>query len=60
LKLVRICCSEISTFCSDEVFEEKKTRVPIIVSITIETTGTMLMGTDISAALTTFETLRYH
>jgi 5-methyltetrahydrofolate--homocysteine methyltransferase len=38
-----------------KVFEEKKTRVPIIVSITIETTGTMLMGTDISAALTTFE-----
>ncbi len=29
--------------------------IPIIVSITIETTGTMLMGTDIAAALTTFE-----
>lgn len=38
-----------------KVFEEKKIKIPIIVSITIETTGTMLMGTDISAALTTFE-----
>ncbi|MCX7929786.1 MAG: homocysteine S-methyltransferase family protein [Chlorobi bacterium] len=32
--------------------------VPIIVSVTIETTGTMLMGTDIAAALTTFEPYR--
>ncbi len=30
-------------------------QIPIIVSVTIETTGTMLMGTDIAAALTTFE-----
>jgi len=37
------------------VFNEKKIKLPIIVSITIETTGTMLMGTDISAALTTLE-----
>lgn len=29
--------------------------LPIVVSVTIETTGTMLMGTDIAAALTTFE-----
>lgn len=32
--------------------------IPIIVSVTIETTGTMLMGTDIAAALTTFEPYR--
>jgi 5-methyltetrahydrofolate--homocysteine methyltransferase len=38
-----------------KVFEEKKIKIPVIVSITIETTGTMLMGTDISAALTTLE-----
>lgn len=38
-----------------KVFEEKRIKIPMIVSITIETTGTMLMGTDISAALTTFE-----
>lgn len=37
------------------VFEEKKISIPVLVSITIETTGTMLMGTDISAALTTLE-----
>ncbi len=37
------------------VFEEKKIKLPIIVSVTIETTGTMLLGTDISAALTTLE-----
>ncbi|GIV22230.1 MAG: hypothetical protein KatS3mg039_1351 [Candidatus Kapaibacterium sp.] len=30
-------------------------QIPIIVSVTIETTGTMLMGTDIAAALATFE-----
>lgn len=40
---------------ASKVFQEKKIQLPIIVSITIETTGTMLMGTDISAALTTFE-----
>ncbi|MCX8011409.1 MAG: homocysteine S-methyltransferase family protein, partial [Ignavibacteria bacterium] len=38
-----------------KVFEERKTKLPIIVSVTIETTGTMLLGTDISAALTTLE-----
>ncbi|MFN4112072.1 MAG: homocysteine S-methyltransferase family protein, partial [Ignavibacteria bacterium] len=38
-----------------KVFNEKRIKLPIIVSITIETTGTMLMGTDISAALTTLE-----
>ncbi|MGB9664280.1 MAG: homocysteine S-methyltransferase family protein [Ignavibacteria bacterium] len=38
-----------------KVFDENRIKIPIIVSITIETTGTMLMGTDISAALTTFE-----
>ncbi len=36
-------------------FEEKKKRLPIIVSVTIESTGTMLLGTEISAALTTIE-----
>jgi len=36
-------------------FGEKGRRVPIIASITIETTGTMLMGTEVAAALTTLE-----
>ena len=32
-------------------------RVPILVSVTIETTGTMLMGSEIGAALTTLSAL---
>jgi 5-methyltetrahydrofolate--homocysteine methyltransferase len=32
-------------------------RVPIFVEVTVETTGTMLMGTEIAAALTTLEPL---
>ncbi len=38
-----------------KLFEDKKKKLPVIVSVTVETTGTMLMGTDISAALTTIE-----
>src|SRR3954447_25914784 len=34
------------------VFEEKRVRVPVIAQVTIETFGTMLNGTEISAALT--------
>ena len=34
------------------VFEEKHTRVPVIAQVTIEVFGTMLNGTEISAALT--------
>ncbi len=37
------------------LFEERGEKTPIIVSVTIETIGTMLMGTEIAAALTTFE-----
>src|ERR671919_60665 len=33
-------------------FEEKRVRVPVIAQVTIETFGTMLNGTEISAALT--------
>ena len=36
-------------------FEERDVRLPIIVSVTIEMTGTMLMGTEIAAALTILE-----
>ena len=36
-------------------FNESGKQVPIIVSVTIETMGTMLMGTEISAALTIIE-----
>lgn len=38
-----------------EYFEEARRRVPIIASVTVETMGTLLLGTEISAALTTLE-----
>jgi 5-methyltetrahydrofolate--homocysteine methyltransferase len=38
-----------------ELFSDLKRKVPVIASVTIEMTGTMLMGTEISAALTTLE-----
>ncbi|HET6855330.1 MAG TPA: homocysteine S-methyltransferase family protein, partial [Pyrinomonadaceae bacterium] len=34
------------------VFEEKRTRVPVIAQVTIEVFGTMLNGTEIAAAVT--------
>jgi 5-methyltetrahydrofolate--homocysteine methyltransferase len=37
------------------IFAEKKRKLPVITSVTVETMGTMLMGTEISAALTTLE-----
>lgn len=36
-------------------FADLKRRIPVIVSVTIETTGTMLLGTEIAAALTSLE-----
>ena len=41
----------------EDVFEEVDTRLPVIASVTIETTGTMLLGSDIACALTTLEAL---
>ena len=38
-----------------EYFEEIGRKVPVIVSVTIETMGTMLMGTEIAAAVTALE-----
>ena len=38
-----------------EYFEQARRRVPIIVSVTIESMGTMLLGTEISAALISLE-----
>ena len=38
-----------------DYFAQAKKRVPVIVSVTIETLGTMLLGTEISAALTSIE-----
>ncbi|MDY6785398.1 MAG: methionine synthase [Cyanobacteriota bacterium] len=39
----------------EEVFEKKGQRLPLMVSITMEIMGTMLVGTEISAALTILE-----
>ncbi|HEX9962295.1 MAG TPA: homocysteine S-methyltransferase family protein, partial [Pyrinomonadaceae bacterium] len=38
-----------------EFFEKKRVRIPVIAQVTIETFGTMLNGTEISAALTALE-----
>ncbi|HXU22388.1 MAG TPA: homocysteine S-methyltransferase family protein, partial [Tepidiformaceae bacterium] len=40
-----------------DVFAETGTRVPVIASVTIETTGTMLLGSDIACALTALDCL---
>lgn len=36
-------------------FEDLNRRVPVIVSVTVETMGTLLLGTEIAAAITTLE-----
>ncbi|MCU1288582.1 MAG: methionine synthase (B12-dependent) [Acidobacteria bacterium] len=38
-----------------EFFEKNRVRIPVITQVTIETFGTMLNGTEISAALTALE-----
>ena len=38
-----------------DLFAERKTRIPVIAQVTIETFGTMLNGTEIGAALTALE-----
>ncbi len=40
---------------SKEILESKKIDIPLMVSITMETTGTMLVGSDIASALTILE-----
>ncbi len=40
---------------SKEVIDSKNIDIPIMVSITMETTGTMLVGSDIASALTILE-----
>ncbi|MEX2081579.1 MAG: homocysteine S-methyltransferase family protein, partial [Dehalococcoidia bacterium] len=41
----------------EAAMEELGTRLPVIASMTIESTGTMLLGSDIACALTTLEAL---
>ncbi len=40
---------------SQEIMNERQLDIPLMVSITMETTGTMLVGSDIAAALTILE-----
>ncbi len=39
----------------EEIFEKKQVRLPLMVSVTVEAFGTMLVGSEISAALTILE-----
>lgn len=47
--------TKIALCAVQDLFRDRKTRIPVIASVTVETTGTMLMGTEISAALTALE-----
>ena len=38
-----------------EFFEERRVRVPVVVSVTVESNGTLLLGTEIAAALVALE-----
>ena len=40
---------------ANDVFEETGVYVPVIVSVTVETTGTLLIGSEMGAVLTTLE-----
>ncbi|HEY3875176.1 MAG TPA: homocysteine S-methyltransferase family protein [Candidatus Kapabacteria bacterium] len=40
---------------AQDLFRDKRAKIPVIASVTIETMGTMLMGTEIGAALTALE-----
>ena len=42
-------------FASQEVIKNRNIELPIMISITMETTGTMLVGSDIASALTILE-----
>jgi 5-methyltetrahydrofolate--homocysteine methyltransferase len=45
-----------ATACLD-VMREKNKRLPLMVQVTMETTGTMLLGTEMAAAIATLEAL---
>ena len=45
----------IDEWKKSDIMDWRNSTIPIICSVTIETTGTMLMGTEIAAALTSLE-----
>jgi 5-methyltetrahydrofolate--homocysteine methyltransferase len=40
-----------------KIFKKHKKRLPLMLSVTIESNGTMLLGTEVSAALTAFQSI---
>ncbi|HLP16130.1 MAG TPA: methionine synthase [Bacteroidota bacterium] len=59
LLMVETCQDILQTkACLSAVFQcfrDKKVKLPVVASVTIEQTGTMLMGTEVAAALTALE-----
>ena len=55
--LLQIKCAVVAAV---DAMKQIKRQVPIIVTITMETTGTMLIGSEIAAALTVLESLPIH
>ena len=49
--------TKASVIGAKRAMEKLGTSIPIVVSVTIETTGTMLLGSEIGAALTTLESM---
>ncbi len=47
--------AKIATIAALDVMREKRKRLPLQVQVTLEASGTMLLGTEIGAALTTLE-----
>lgn len=47
--------SKAAIAAAERVFAERGRRVPLMVQVTMETTGTMLVGTDIGAAMNILE-----
>lgn len=49
--------AKIAVIAATHTFEKIGLRVPLLVQVTMEQTGTMLLGTEMAAALTTLEAL---
>ncbi len=50
--LLQIKCAVITAL---ECFEERKAKLPLFVQVTFESTGTMLLGTEMGAVISTLE-----
>ena len=49
--------AKIATIAADEVFTESGKRLPLMVQVTFERTGTMLLGSEMNAVIATLEML---